>query len=360
MHGARRIGQRCWRSSTAQTGSPPSPDAAACSITSGKTPPNPQWPLAPHDAGVLPQRGTRLGRAARPGCARRIGGPGTGSGKAPTRCRPDIIARSCASRLVVPTPWCSANSICPPGPSSPTASSCPRQKVGRPGSTGTRCCCSRPSVTAMRRRPATPARCGYGRAAPIRPKRLSCLRCRPSIWRAGEAMTARRGRLIFVDRPDFFNTVISIGDHTGPRATLDLPTDVWVSWHRGSLVVRPRTAWTVGDVTYQPDTILGIAMGRLPCRRTRFPCPLHARPEAGRAGLLLEWRPSRHLDSRRAAAAFPARHGRRRLGDRALLQACPGWAPSASGRSTPTRTSRNGRLAGDDPDPYRAARAAAS
>ena len=67
-------------------------------------------------------------------------------------------------------------------------------------------------------------------------------------------------RLIFVDRPDFFNTVISIGDRTGPRATLDLPTDVWVSWHRGSLVVRPRTAWTVGDVTYQPDTILGIAM----------------------------------------------------------------------------------------------------
>jgi prolyl oligopeptidase len=68
------------------------------------------------------------------------------------------------------------------------------------------------------------------------------------------------GRLIFVDRPDFFNTVVWIADRSGQRTKLDLPTDVWVSWHHGAMVVRPRTAWTVGGATYQPDTILGIGM----------------------------------------------------------------------------------------------------
>jgi prolyl oligopeptidase len=67
-------------------------------------------------------------------------------------------------------------------------------------------------------------------------------------------------RLTFVDRPDFFNTIIWIGDRAGPRMKLDLPSDAAVSWHRGALVVRPRSAWTVGGATHQPDTILGIAL----------------------------------------------------------------------------------------------------
>jgi prolyl oligopeptidase len=65
-------------------------------------------------------------------------------------------------------------------------------------------------------------------------------------------------RLVFGDRTGFFDAVIHVGDRTGAKQRIDLPTDVWFEWHRGWMYVRNRTAWTVGTTTYAPDTVLGI------------------------------------------------------------------------------------------------------
>jgi len=67
-------------------------------------------------------------------------------------------------------------------------------------------------------------------------------------------------RLIFIDRSDFFNCAIWIGDLTGPKTKLDLPSDIGCLWHRGWFALRPRTAWTIGATTYAPGTMLGIGL----------------------------------------------------------------------------------------------------
>ena len=64
--------------------------------------------------------------------------------------------------------------------------------------------------------------------------------------------------LIFIDRTDFFNCAIWIGDLTGPRTQLDMPSDIGCLWQRRWFALRPRTPWTIGDVTYAPGTMLGI------------------------------------------------------------------------------------------------------
>ena len=66
-------------------------------------------------------------------------------------------------------------------------------------------------------------------------------------------------RLQFAEKTGFYDTVVWIGDRNGPKQRIDLPTDAWHSWHRGWLVVKPRTPWTVGGTTYAPDTMLGIS-----------------------------------------------------------------------------------------------------
>jgi prolyl oligopeptidase len=76
---------------------------------------------------------------------------------------------------------------------------------------------------------------------------------------AGVDRDAAPERLWFVERLDFFNTAVWIGDRAGPRTRLDLPTDAWLHWHRGWLAVRARTAWTAGGESFGPDTVVGIA-----------------------------------------------------------------------------------------------------
>ena len=66
--------------------------------------------------------------------------------------------------------------------------------------------------------------------------------------------------LIFIDQTDFFNCAIWIGDLTGPRTRLDLPSDIGCVWQRGWFALRPRTAWSVNGVTHAPGTMLGIAL----------------------------------------------------------------------------------------------------
>jgi len=72
--------------------------------------------------------------------------------------------------------------------------------------------------------------------------------------------TQEREAVLFVETPAFFEAVVWIGDRTGPKVKLDLPTDVSSDPHRSWLAVKRRTAWSVGGVTHPPDTVLGISL----------------------------------------------------------------------------------------------------
>ena len=71
---------------------------------------------------------------------------------------------------------------------------------------------------------------------------------------------AAEERLWFVERIGFFDAIVWLGDHSGPKTRLDLPTDAAPHWHRGWLAVKRRTAWTIGGETHPPDTVLGISL----------------------------------------------------------------------------------------------------
>jgi prolyl oligopeptidase len=67
-------------------------------------------------------------------------------------------------------------------------------------------------------------------------------------------------RIIYADKPGFFDTNVWLGDRNGPVQRIDLPTDAWYLWEKTWLVVRPRTPWTVGGKTLAPDTIAVIKL----------------------------------------------------------------------------------------------------
>jgi len=79
-----------------------------------------------------------------------------------------------------------------------------------------------------------------------------------AVW-ADVDREAEDERIWFVERLGFFDAVVSIGNSAGPKTRIDLPTDVWVRWHRGWLATRRRTSWTIGGETHPPDTVLGIS-----------------------------------------------------------------------------------------------------
>jgi prolyl oligopeptidase len=64
--------------------------------------------------------------------------------------------------------------------------------------------------------------------------------------------------LIFIDQTDFFNCAIWVGDLSGPRTQLDMPSDIGCLWQRRWFALRPRTPWTINGITHAPGTMLGI------------------------------------------------------------------------------------------------------
>jgi prolyl oligopeptidase len=89
----------------------------------------------------------------------------------------------------------------------------------------------------------------------------------PVLFETGvENMAADAGydrsddRVIYVERTGFFDASYSIGDRTGPKQPIDVPSDAHFDWHRGWMAVKPRKPWTVGGRTYAPDTVLGIGL----------------------------------------------------------------------------------------------------
>ncbi len=81
-----------------------------------------------------------------------------------------------------------------------------------------------------------------------------------AVWADVDRESKVEERLVYIERLGFFDAVLRIGDRTGPKTLIDLPTDAWVTWHDGWLAVRRRTPWTVGGDTYAPDTVLGISL----------------------------------------------------------------------------------------------------
>lgn len=100
------------------------------------------------------------------------------------------------------------------------------------------------------------------------------------LWRRGEAWDSRPplfetdpanmsawgdydrtgDRLLFADKPGFFDTNVWIGDRTGPKQKIDLPTDAAYLWEKRWLAVRPRNPWTVDGRTLVPDTLAVIEL----------------------------------------------------------------------------------------------------
>jgi prolyl oligopeptidase len=72
--------------------------------------------------------------------------------------------------------------------------------------------------------------------------------------------TAAIPRIWFVEQLGFFDVNLWLGDENGAKTRLDLPTDIWMEAHQDWLVVKRRTAWTVGGQTYAPDTVLGMSL----------------------------------------------------------------------------------------------------
>jgi prolyl oligopeptidase len=92
-------------------------------------------------------------------------------------------------------------------------------------------------------------------------------------------------RVWFVERLDFFNYRLWLGDGTGARTEFDLPTDIWMQAHRDWFVVKLRTAWSAGGRTFAPDTVLGIALSTFLAGDRRFEIIFEPGPRRALQGL---------------------------------------------------------------------------
>ena len=103
------------------------------------------------------------------------------------------------------------------------------------------------------------------------------------LWRRGEAWSAGpapfevdaasmsawaqfdrdTGHLVFGEKTGFFDDVIWVGDRTGPKRRVPLPTDATMQWQRDWLAVSGRTAWRAGEAMVRPDEVVVTRLGRL-------------------------------------------------------------------------------------------------
>ncbi len=82
-----------------------------------------------------------------------------------------------------------------------------------------------------------------------------------AAW-AGIDRSAKPERIVFLDRFAFFDSVGWLGGRNGPEVKLDLPTDANWEVHDDTLLVKPRTAFTVEGRTYAPDELLAFPLSR--------------------------------------------------------------------------------------------------
>ncbi|MBV8739828.1 MAG: S9 family peptidase [Alphaproteobacteria bacterium] len=80
-----------------------------------------------------------------------------------------------------------------------------------------------------------------------------------SVW-ADVDHDSETERVWFAEQLGFFDQNVFLGDHTGPKIRLDLPTDTAATWHHGWLAVKRRSVWNINAESYAPDTVLGISL----------------------------------------------------------------------------------------------------
>jgi prolyl oligopeptidase len=73
-------------------------------------------------------------------------------------------------------------------------------------------------------------------------------------------LTGKHPRVWFFEHIDFFNTNVWLGDATGTKTRLDLPTSARTEFHRDWLAVKLRKDWTVGGKTLAADSVIGISL----------------------------------------------------------------------------------------------------
>jgi prolyl oligopeptidase len=67
-------------------------------------------------------------------------------------------------------------------------------------------------------------------------------------------------RVWYTDLRDFFNFESWLGDSSGARVKLDLPTDIWLQVHGDWMAVKLRSPWSVGGRSYPADALLGVSL----------------------------------------------------------------------------------------------------
>ncbi len=121
-------------------------------------------------------------------------------------------------------------------------------------------------------------RAGYGRTIRLWPRGTDPLKA-PVIFEIKPASNSSWGgkdpeavpeRLYFVENVETFEQLVWIGDRSGAKTRLDLPTHVRIDWHRDWIAIKPRKPWTVGGETYAPDTLLGISFSAFLAGDRRF------------------------------------------------------------------------------------------
>lgn len=65
-------------------------------------------------------------------------------------------------------------------------------------------------------------------------------------------------RLVFAEKTGFYDTHVWVGDRTGPKRRIELPSDSVYLWEAQWLAVRGRTRWQVGTQWIEPDVVLVI------------------------------------------------------------------------------------------------------
>ena len=74
--------------------------------------------------------------------------------------------------------------------------------------------------------------------------------------------TATPPRVWYATRPGFFDAIVWLGDRTGAKQRIDLPTDAVWEVHDDVLLVKPRTPWSVAGRTFEPDQLLALSFAR--------------------------------------------------------------------------------------------------
>jgi prolyl oligopeptidase len=79
---------------------------------------------------------------------------------------------------------------------------------------------------------------------------------------AGLDRTQTTETVWFSEQLTFLDSVVWMGDRTGPKVKIDVPNDAGVDVNGPWMLVRPRTAWTVGASTFASDTLLAMPLAR--------------------------------------------------------------------------------------------------